>query len=129
MRKRIIPLILAVLCLVSMVAPMYTSAACEYCGGALKGLYCNDGYKYTYWYHNSSSVYCYETRNARCEIKCTACPKVTFVDHCHDTSTRVQHDYIIETSGIGGTVSRACDRIGCGYSEVIDIQEVIDDIQ
>lgn len=110
-------LTLCILCLVSMILPIYAASNCSKCGDILPSVSCNNGYLYTHYYHNDSSVWCYATWNARCEQRCTSCGQNHFVDHWHTGLSRTQHIFIIEET-LGGTY-QACDRAGCYYSKLI----------
>ena len=84
-------LTLCVLCLISMVAPIFsmelaiTAAECPYPGGHALGIdvHHNDWYHYSV-YTRDADAHCYRVYNARCERRCVYCNYIEYVD-CDDT--------------------------------------------
>lgn len=92
-----------VLCLISMVVPIFsmelavTAAECPYPGGhALGPVEHNDWYHYKV-YTRIALSYCYSYYNARCTQDCVYCDYRVYVDCSHpSSSTRVSHTWIKE---------------------------------
>ena len=105
---RIIPFVLAVLCLLSMSLPITalslnetvwvtnSDSTCTRCGGTLGSVVCNDWYNFTHYYRNPTQ--CYAIWNDRCTRSCSSCSAVVFVSHAH--SSIYGHNFVIDNPDI-----------------------------